>query len=173
MNGMSKFGITIVFLVIFVMLGSFCIYQWAGLKQYIGLVKYINTFSDETEKKETLSIFFDGPGRGYGGILAWIGKNGLWSWGKFGPKYFRYPDNPTYGIFYDCNQKKMSEYANGKGTNVRFERFSDLAIWKENVKIGMYVFIELSGRNEAIIYPDVNTETYPLVFCYLPVPKNK
>lgn len=138
-------SIVIVLFILFVGFGA--IYQYGGLKYYVGVVNTINKMSEPEKTQEKKDFYGDSSDiREYRGILAGINKTGtggIWVWGRLGLKYL--PAKGGAGFYFSdvCSgvQKIFISDNQVESTIVKVEEFSDIRNWSNKVGTGYFVVV--------------------------------
>jgi len=155
-----------------ILLLSVLVYYFAGLKEYLGAIKHLNSLQSD-EKTDTYNSFF-GKGRFdnfYGGILAQTWKNGILIWEKSGLKYFRAEKSAQFIIVTGCTQSSLY---NSRTYNIK--SMPHLNAWRLQARPGNYTAFQTTKNgllSLVALYPDFRTTDIPWIFCHIALDTNK
>jgi len=160
-------------LVLLVMFLFKVVYFDTGLREYIGLLKNISEISDVTHRDYIRENLFNkieelGNVTKYGGVLASAGRNGVWIWANYLPRYYRFSSEVRYSIVRNCNFEILLKFAEQRiAPDVNFEKLKDYNEWKKITSIGAHVFVYIDNNQIVKITtnPDVTVTGYEPVFC--------
>lgn len=139
------FWIVAIFFV-FVLTLFFALYQFAGLKEYLQAVSLIRSLPAEQRAKAELK-FYDGGGTyGYTGMLAYVGKHGLWVWGAKGPKYFRTDRDTAYIKWSVCSEEILAKIEAQQPFAPVQSVTGEVNEWVESVQVGGFIDIKLATK---------------------------
>ncbi len=167
---MKRILLVLVGLIALVVVVFGSLYQFVGLKEYLTFKSYLTKSLGKSEtEKVTKEFFYGQDSESIGGVVAYIGNNGLWLWTKNNLRYFKfYPiGDGQYKYIRGCTPEglKSPEYEKAGDINsFRTENYTNIDTWRELVKVGQHVFVK--GSKVFVVNPDVKVGNYPLMFCY-------
>lgn len=136
-------------LILTIFLGAAYLYQFAGLKYYVGTANMISKISEPERTQEKINFYGDkNDTKGYNGILARVNKvglGGIWVWGRFGLLYLPAEKESKFFFVDVCSTYYTTGFVSNGSDNTtevpyyQPESSFNVQQWGEKAKVGNFV----------------------------------
>jgi len=139
----------LVFILVLLIGGVLCLYQFGGLRSFVRVLRVINTMEPQDKKEKAWEEFSGTDPKGaQRGILAGSALGRVWVWTAKGLKYFVVDENTIYSWFDGCNEEVRAKLNSGAANVIERVLDNDLKSWRKKAQIGDYVVVYVARPKE-------------------------
>jgi hypothetical protein len=133
-------------LVLFLLVAGIGGYQLSGYGHWARAQARIAQLSESEQGEAWRELEARDPLMMEGGILAWVGQERVWVWGRGGLKQYRVDEHSIYSWFDGCNAEVLEELNAGVAGAITRMLYSEIDDWRSVARAGDYVRVVLANE---------------------------